>query len=511
MTVAPIVDGAEQLRGQADTSGSRTESARRLARWQRGVPRVASDHQPLVAAVARQRPTTWAPSGCSTPSSRSGRWSPRARPGTWACSAATPCSPPGWPDRRPRAGAGHAGDAGPVPGPRGRRADRGGAGPHPPPPALRLGRVRHRQPRRHLRLRRRHAAVRHAAGRAAPLGPGARGGGPPDAPRRPGAGVDRPRSATGTATATSSTSGPPTGASATRAGRTPSRHPPRPTAARPRRPLALAEVQGYVYARLRGPRPLRHRGRRRGGGRALAGPGAGPQGRVQPRLLGRRAAGWFAAGARRRQAAARRRSASNMGHCLWTGIVDEDKAAVAGQAAAVRRPVRGLGRAHAGHVHGRLRPAQLPHGVGVAARQRGLRRRPDALRVRGGGPPAGRWPSSTRPRPAVAGPPCCAASTGRTCGPRCASPTTARRGRPRPRPRCGTCARSCASTRGSPRASCGSSPVLPEAIGRLRVERIPLHGGHGDRDVDGDRVEVEDLPPGVEMIAEPRRPLARGA
>jgi hypothetical protein len=28
--------------------------------------------------------------------------------------------------------------------------------------------------------------------------------------------------------------------------------------------------------------------------------------------------------------------------------------------------------------------------------------------------------------------------------------------------------------------------------------------------VEGDRVEVEDLPPGVEMLAEPRRPLARG-
>ena len=55
------------------------------------------------------------------------------------------------------------------------------------------------------------------------------------------------------------------------------------------------------------------------------------------------------------------------------------------------------------------------------------------------------------------------------------------------------------------------SPVLPEAIDRLRVERIPLMGGMVTVSVEGDRVEVEDLPPGVEMLAEPRRPLARGA
>ena len=52
------------------------------------------------------------------------------------------------------------------------------------------------------------------------------------------------------------------------------------------------------------------------------------------------------------------------------------------------------------------------------------------------------------------------------------------------------------------------SPVLPEAIGRLRVERIPLLGGTVTVSVDGDRVEVDDLPPGVEMVTDPRPPLA---
>lgn len=51
------------------------------------------------------------------------------------------------------------------------------------------------------------------------------------------------------------------------------------------------------------------------------------------------------------------------------------------------------------------------------------------------------------------------------------------------------------------------APALPDGIGRLRVERIPLLGGRVSVDIDGDRVEVSDLPPGVELIAEPRRPL----
>ncbi|HEX6568402.1 MAG TPA: glycogen debranching N-terminal domain-containing protein, partial [Acidimicrobiales bacterium] len=52
------------------------------------------------------------------------------------------------------------------------------------------------------------------------------------------------------------------------------------------------------------------------------------------------------------------------------------------------------------------------------------------------------------------------------------------------------------------------SPVLPEAIGSLRVERIPLLGGTVTVTVDGGRVEVDDLPSGLEVRAEPRSPLA---
>ncbi|HEX3393321.1 MAG TPA: glycogen debranching N-terminal domain-containing protein [Acidimicrobiales bacterium] len=50
-------------------------------------------------------------------------------------------------------------------------------------------------------------------------------------------------------------------------------------------------------------------------------------------------------------------------------------------------------------------------------------------------------------------------------------------------------------------------PVLPERIGRLRVDRIPLGGRRVTVDVDGDNVKVEGLPPEVEWVRHPRKPL----
>ncbi|HYZ97199.1 MAG TPA: glycogen debranching N-terminal domain-containing protein [Acidimicrobiales bacterium] len=54
-------------------------------------------------------------------------------------------------------------------------------------------------------------------------------------------------------------------------------------------------------------------------------------------------------------------------------------------------------------------------------------------------------------------------------------------------------------------------PTLPAAIGRLRVERIPLLGGRVTVSVEGDSVEVEDLPSGIELIRAPRHPLTGGS
>ncbi|MDP9452774.1 MAG: amylo-alpha-1,6-glucosidase [Actinomycetota bacterium] len=52
------------------------------------------------------------------------------------------------------------------------------------------------------------------------------------------------------------------------------------------------------------------------------------------------------------------------------------------------------------------------------------------------------------------------------------------------------------------------APVVPAAIGRLRVGHIPLGGGRVAVSVDGEDVSVEGLPPGVELVSEPRQPLS---
>lgn len=54
------------------------------------------------------------------------------------------------------------------------------------------------------------------------------------------------------------------------------------------------------------------------------------------------------------------------------------------------------------------------------------------------------------------------------------------------------------------------APVLPEGIGTLRVDDIPLLGGRLSVVVEGDAVTVEGVPPGISVITEPRRPLGGG-
>ncbi|MFC7648157.1 glycogen debranching N-terminal domain-containing protein [Streptosporangium lutulentum] len=86
--------------------------------------------------------------------------------------------------------------------------------------------------------------------------------------------------------------------------------------------------------------------------------------------------------------------ASNMGHCLWTGIVDEDKAVSVAECL-LTGDVHRIRRAHPRLRHGGLQPDELPQRLGLAARQRPDRRGPDAVRLREGGAadrvrPAGR-------------------------------------------------------------------------------------------------------------------------
>ena len=51
------------------------------------------------------------------------------------------------------------------------------------------------------------------------------------------------------------------------------------------------------------------------------------------------------------------------------------------------------------------------------------------------------------------------------------------------------------------------APVLPESIGRIRVEGIPLLAARVTIEAEGDGAIVEGVPPGVELITGPRSPL----
>ena len=180
------------------------------------------------------------------------------------------------------------------------------------------------------------------------------------------------------------------------------------------------------------------------------------------------------------------RRASNIGHCLWTGIVDEDKARPVADRLLSPAMFTGWGVRTLGLRHGRVQPGELPQRVGVAPRQRPDRRRPDAVRVRrarpahrrrsarGGRPvrrPAAR--AVLRVRRATSTP------TGRS--------RTRRRARRRPgrrRRRSCSCGRCCGTTRACrtgrsgwhlpcPRASAGcASTTCPSAAPRAIRHRV---------------------------------------
>ena len=76
---------------------------------------------------------------------------------------------------------------------------------------------------------------------------------------------------------------------------------------------------------------------------------------------------------------------SNIGHLLWSGIVDDDKAKAVARAPDRRPAVLRLGRAHPGRGRGRLQPDRLPRRHGLAARQLVHRLGPAPLRLQEGG------------------------------------------------------------------------------------------------------------------------------
>jgi glycogen debranching enzyme len=50
------------------------------------------------------------------------------------------------------------------------------------------------------------------------------------------------------------------------------------------------------------------------------------------------------------------------------------------------------------------------------------------------------------------------------------------------------------------------APAVPDWIGRLTLRRVPLMGGHLTIEVDGDRCEVLEQPDGLSVLREARRP-----
>ena len=136
--------------------------------------------------------------------------------------------------------------------------------------------------------------------------------------------------ATRTGTASSSTNGPPRAGWSTRAGRTPSTGSRSRRARLPHAPIALAEVQGYVYGALRARAALAEALGDHERARRLTDRAADLKLRFNERFwLPHRGYYALALDADKQPVES---LASNMGHCLWTGIIDEQHAPAVAEA-----------------------------------------------------------------------------------------------------------------------------------------------------------------------------------
>jgi glycogen debranching enzyme len=272
-----------------------------------------------------------------------------------------------------------------------------------------------------------------------------------------------------------------------------------------RGPLALAEVQAYVYAAYR----ARSHFAAEAGDDAAAAEWAARARELQVafnRDFWLDDAGWFALaldGDKRPVPAL----ASNIGHCLWSGIVDEDKAAVVAKHMLADDLFSGWGVRTLASSMGGYDPL-APHRGAVWPHD-------NALCV-AGLVRYGFVDEAHRLMLAQLG---AADLDGGRLSVLCGfdrDDITAAARFPDP---CETRAWSAAAPllhlrsllRLDPYVPQGKlwlSPVLPDALGSLRVERIPLLGGTVTVTVDGGRVEVDDLPADIEVVAEPRSPLA---
>ena len=200
--------------------------------------------------------------------------------------------------------------------------------------------------------------------------------------------------------------------------------------------------------------------------------------------------------------------ASNMGHCLWTGIVDEDKAAIVASQLVGHDLFSGWGvRTLASTMVG-YNPISYhcgsvwPHDNAIVAA--GLMRYGfvdeaqlvvssmiDAAASLDGRLPELFTGLGREEYPAIVGYPT-------SCSPQAwaaASPLLFLRTLLRFDP-------------WIPHGKVSVAPAVPPQFGRLRVDGIPLAGSRVSVDVAADgSFEVEGLPPDVELVSEPRRPL----
>ncbi|HUP85108.1 MAG TPA: glycogen debranching N-terminal domain-containing protein [Acidimicrobiales bacterium] len=273
-----------------------------------------------------------------------------------------------------------------------------------------------------------------------------------------------------------------------------------------RAPVALCEVQGYVYgAYLARAHFADEDGEASVAARYRSKAAALKEAFNRDFWLPER--GWFAMALddRKRPVDA---LASNMGHCLWTGIVDEDKAAHV--AAHLVGPdmfsgwgIRTLGASmvgynpisyHCGSVwphDNALIAAGLMRYGHVAEAQRVVLAMLDAASTQGGRlpelftgldreeyPTVVSYPTSCSPQAWAAGSPLLFLRTLLRFDP------------------------------WIPSGKVSVAPAVPASLGRLRVDGIPLAGSRVSVDVDANgSVHVDGLPPDVELVSEPRSPL----
>jgi glycogen debranching enzyme len=269
-------------------------------------------------------------------------------------------------------------------------------------------------------------------------------------------------------------------------------------------PVALCEVQGYVYAAL----TARSHFATEAGDEQYAA-------RLHARAADLKARfnrdfwledrGWLAMGLDRDKRPLDALT-SNMGHCLWTGILDEDKAAIVGAHLVSDAMFSGWGiRTLATSMTG-FNPISYhngsvwPHDNAICAAglmRYGLVKEAHQVMegiVHAAGFFGNRLPElfAGLPREQFSFP----VSYPTSCSPQAwaaATPLLFLRSMLRFDP----------DVRN---ARVHLAPALPEWIGRLTLRRVPLMGGHLSIEVEGDQCDVLELPDGLTVVREPRRP-----